>query len=228
MWNRMNDQVLDELPSIRGKYHDFKVALDTDHISAGSPVFSANLLPFTEDSAGNRTEYDYGGTGEWERSLIEIPNDAVPGTTTGYALKIHGADTASSKAMVEGYANSRSVPQSPDPTNQSIFTVPTSWMNEVMNVGDNTDEIATNLMNINDKLPYNQLEYPGGATQAPDAQVHSIQKISGTTVGGKTFAQGGNFQCGLVKITNDIGFVLQIDLVPGTHRGYLCEPMQDV
>ena len=60
MWNRMNDQVLDALPSIKSKYHDFKVALDSDHISAGSPVFTNNLLPYTEDSAGNRTEYNYG------------------------------------------------------------------------------------------------------------------------------------------------------------------------
>ncbi len=235
MWTRMNDQVLDNLPSIKGKYHDFKVALDTDHISAGSPVFSNNLLPFTQASDGTKTEYAYDGTSEWERSLIEIPNDSAPGTTVGYALKLHGADTASSKSLVQGYALSRSTPFSPDPSNQSIGAVPTSWMNEVMNVGDNTEEIAINLMNINDKLPYPQDDYPGGDSQAPDAQVHSLTKISGTTVGGNTFVEGGNFQCGLVKINNKlesdknpVSFVLELLLVPGMHRGYLCEKMQDV
>ena len=78
IWTDMNKQVLDVLPSIKGKYHDFKVALDADHVSAGSPVFSANLLPFTQDSAGTPTEYAYGADGEWERSLIEIPNDSEP------------------------------------------------------------------------------------------------------------------------------------------------------
>ncbi len=237
MYNRMNNQVLDNLPSIKGKYHDFKVALDTDHINAGSPVFDNNLLPFTEASDGSRTDYAYDTTAEWERSLIEIPNDTAPGTTVGYALKIHGADTGSSKSLVQGYALSRSTPFSPDPANQSIGSVPTSWMNEVMNVGDNTEEIAINLMNINDKLPYPQDHYPGGDTQAPDAQVHSIQKVSGTTVGGFTSVPGGNFQCGLIKINNlvkdtstnaPVSFVLELQLVPGMHRGYLCEKMQDV
>ena len=47
-----------------------------------------------------------------------------------------------------------------------------------------------------------------------------------------TRIKGGNFPCGLVRFdwtpetTSNI--VIQIDLVPGNHRGYLCEPMTEM
>jgi hypothetical protein len=36
LWNEMNEQVLDNQPSIKPRFHDFKIALDTDHLAAGS------------------------------------------------------------------------------------------------------------------------------------------------------------------------------------------------
>jgi hypothetical protein len=45
------------------------------------------------------------------------------------------------------------------------------------------------------------------------------------------------FPCGLIRLdinndpSEDGGFsnlLIQVDLVPGNHRGYLCEPMQDM
>jgi hypothetical protein len=60
--------------------------------------------------------------------------------------------------------------------------------------------------------------------------------ITGTTVGGKTKMSGSTFPCGLIRIrnkSNDSGgwtdsLKMWVHLVPGTHRGYLCEPMQDM
>ncbi len=231
LWNEMNEQVLDDQPSIKPRFHDFKIALDTDHISAGSPTFANNLIPYVEDSAGTQTEYLQG---EWTRSLIEMPNDGgVPGATTGYAVKMHGDDTASSKALIQGYADSRAVPTEPDPVTQA--GADTGWMNNVMDVGDNHEEIALNLQTIGEDLPYSQLEYPGGGGNAAEPELHAISIISATTVGGQTTVEGGNFQCGLIKIVPtlaDTGEATAVDLevilVPGPHRGYLAEPMQEV
>lgn len=236
LWNKMNEQVLDEQPSIKPKFHDFKIAMDTDHLAAGSPTFANNLIPFVQNSSATQTEYL---KGEWTRSLIEMPNDAgVPGATVGYAIKMHGDDTTSSKALIQGYADSRSVPTEPDPVTQG--GADTGWMNNIFDVGDSHEEIALNLQTIGESLPYHQMEYPGAGGNGSEPQVHAIGILSGTTVGGQTMLEGGNFQCGLVKIVTDLvddppegqqkatAVDLELILVPGTHRGYLCEPMQEV
>ena len=231
LWNKMNDQVLDEQPSIKPKYHDFKIAMDTDHLAAGSPTFANNLIPFVQDAAGTQTEFL---TGEWTRSLLGMPNDAgVPGDTVGYAIKMHGNDTTSSKALISGYADSRGVPTEPDPATQGGADV--GWMNNLLDAGDSHEEIAFNLQTIGESLPYDQDEYPGGGGNGSEPQVHAIGIISNTTVGGQTTLEGGNFQCGLIKIVTDLddeggasAIDLELILVPGDHRGYLAEPMQEV
>jgi len=241
LWNQMNEQVLDDQPSIKPRFHDFKIALDTDHIAAGSPTFTNNLIPYVEDKAGVQTSFTQG---EWTRSLIEIPNvvttpgvPPIPDTieTVGYAVKMHGDDTSSSKALIQGYADSRSVPTEPDPVTQA--GADTGWMNAVMDVGDSHEEIAYNLQTIGEDLPYDQMEYPGGGANGAQPEVHAISYLTQTTVGGMTQVEGGNFQCGLVKIVPALSDVaspaltavdLEVILVPGSHRGYLAQKMQDV
>ncbi|MDB4302558.1 hypothetical protein N9939_01900 [bacterium] len=234
LWNQMNDLVLDDQPSIKPKFHDFKISMDTEHVGQISGVFWTNLIPYNEDSAGAQTPYLQG---EWTRSLLELPNyGGVPGATQSKALRMHGAaDVGVSVGMLQGYADSRSVPTEPDPVTQA--DADTGWMNKLLDEGDSHDDIALNLQTIGEDLPYNQLLYPGGVTNAPDPEIHSLSIITNTTVGGQTSVMGGNFQCGLIKIVNNLtdgavepatAFDLELILVPGPHRGYLCEPMQDV
>ena len=62
-------------------------------------------------------------------------------------------------------------------------------------------------------------------------QIHDQEYITSTTVGGTTRIKGGNFPCGLICIaTADVAqtLLMQIDLVPGTHRGYLAESMTEM
>jgi hypothetical protein len=45
--------------------------------------------------------------------------------------------------------------------------------------------------------------------------------------------KGGNFPCGLIKINaansgSTANILIQLDLVPGDHRGYLCESMTEM
>jgi len=233
LWNQMNEQVLDDQPSIKPRFHDFKIALDTDHIAAGSPTFTNNLIPYVESAGGVQTEFEQG---EWTRSLIEIPNvDTSGGATVGYAVKMHGDDTSSSKALIQGYADSRSVPTEPDPVTQA--GADTGWMNLLLDVGDSHEEIAYNLQTIGEDLPYDQLEYPGAGVNGAEPAVHAISYLTPTTVGGLTQVEGGNFQCGLIKVVPALAdsaspaltaVDLEVILVPGGHRGYLAMPMQDV
>jgi hypothetical protein len=77
--------------------------------------------------------------------------------------------------------------------------------------------------------------YPNGANQLTGLQIHDVDTITGTTVGGITRIKGGLFPCGLIRIDvqntsadTSMGVNLLIELVPGHHRGYLCEPMTEM
>ena len=126
----------------------------------------------------------------------------VSGNTVEYAIKMHGDDTTSSKALIQGYADSRAVPTEPDPETQD--GADEGWMNNLFNDGETHIEVADNLQTIGESLPYDQNEYPGAGGNAAQPQVHAIAIISDTTVGGQTTVEGGNFQCGLVKIVTDL------------------------
>ncbi len=76
-------------------------------------------------------------------------------------------------------------------------------------------------------------QYPGGANQLIGLEIHAIENVTGTTIGGTTRIKGGNFPCGLVNIDaintgSSANMIIEIDLVPGNHRGYLCEPMTEM
>ena len=48
-WNRLNDEALDEAPSVKAKFTDFKVYMDAEHHSSG---VANNLLPYSGEGAG--------------------------------------------------------------------------------------------------------------------------------------------------------------------------------
>ena len=76
--------------------------------------------------------------------------------------------------------------------------------------------------------------YPGGGNQLAGLELHDIEFVTGTTIGATTRMKGGNFPCGLVQFTVSNStpeastITLLVDMVPGSHRGYLCEPMTEM
>lgn len=227
-WNRQQKEALAESggESAAAKFRDFKIYLDVDHVTAG---YAANALPI-----------DFNGTaataGEWEPSQIVIPNSGAPGVNFEWALHMVGTNfnnPGSSRGIIEGYADSRAYPQSPDPVSPNLDST-NNWLSQMFDVGDNIGDILDNATDKNDNLPYTQVNYPGGENQMPTVQYHDSAFISATTIGGTTHMRGGQFYCGLIRLDSDLTIpaensaILQIVLVPGKHRGYLCEPMGDV
>lgn len=222
-----NDQQMEAIEDMGGEsglaaFRDFKVYADGDHVTAG---FGANILP--EDLA--TAQY---APGEWQSSQIVIPNNAgVPGNTVEYYVQMTGASSAAAKAAIAGYEFSRAYPSEPDPQTPAMAT---SWLNVMNDVGSNNDEIVTNAIDRNDNLPYPQIGYPGGGTQAPTLELHDLADITATTVGASTRLKGGSFPCGLIRIdlknrtAGTATFAFTIDLVPGTHRGYMAESMLEM
>ena len=226
-WLKQQNEAIEEIgaESTVARFRDYKILMDDTHVSqflaAGNNFNLSNLMP---------TAYQ---TGEWNASQVVLPNDGAPGVTNEYILKMYGASDANAKGIVEGYAQSRSVPQSPDPA--TIGTLSNSWLARMTDVGDDNPEVLGNAQFNNNDLPYDQDDYPGAAGNFAAVATHDAEYISATTIGGTTRLKGGNFPCGLIKlsVTNldpaeILGLTIQIDLVPGHHRGYLCENMTEM
>ena len=226
-WNRQQKEALAEAggESAAAKFRDFKIFADVGHVTAG---VAANLLPV--DDAGNPAL-----PGEWEMSQIVIPNAGAPGVTEERFLHMVGlnANGTVSRGIIEGYADSRAYPQSPDPVSPDLDSA-NNWLARMFDVGDNMPEILDNATDKNDNLPYDQDEYPGGSTNMPGLEYHDVTRLVSYSTSsqdiGVQYLKGGQFPCGLIKFTweadeNDGNVVIQIDLVPGPHRGYLCEKM---
>lgn len=237
-WQHMIKNATDDAgsESIKGKFLDFKIFADADHHSAGS---AANLIPVD----GGNNKYN---TGQWQYSDITIPSTG--GTVTDYELIAVGpndpgigASGKDAKSLIQGYADSRALPYQEDPSVPVDASI--NWMMQLFNEGTLQDNAVTNMLEgTGDKAPYpyegdgSNLDtmYPGGETNAPALQVHDYNLITATTIGAETTSKGGNFPCGLMKLacTNNTAIahnlVFQINLVPGSHRGYLAESMTEM
>ena len=229
-------QVLDNDPSVASRYRDFKIYLDAGMVGApfqditSSAVDGDILLPV--DSGDSVAK-----VGEWIYSTIQLPQDGGSSPPDEITLHMMGADSGNSRAIIDGYAASRSRPQSHDPNIPSQV----SWMNEVFDVADLNEDIREDVSENNDVPPYRVGDandpsaaqdltfYPGGENNMPQAALHDKQGVSTTTVGGKTHFSGGMFGCGLIKFKFDFAtvpsqdFYLCVDLVPGKYKGYLTE-----
>jgi hypothetical protein len=238
LWMKSQDQVLDNDPTVKGRYRDFKVYLDefmtTSTIQPFSTSAAANntiMLPVASNNSPARV-------GEWEYSTIQLPTDGGSAPPTEIRMFMVGADstTTDNKSIIVGYANSRSRPTKHDPNIPSEE----GWMNEVFDVAENLDEIRDDLATQNDVPPYRVGDandvlpsqdnefYPGGGFNMSDTALHERVNVTTTTIGGTTHITGGQFGCGLIKfdfqqLTMNGNTYLCVDLVPGSHKGYLAE-----
>jgi len=253
-WTKMNNEALAETQSARPKFLDFKIYADATHHQAG---FAANLLPL---SVGDHTVAGLTAPGEWTASKISVPLVSPagafnPGDTVERELIAVGASYPGNSvvtglnavSLIEGYAASRGLPNIADPNTPTDAPdigggTPENWMQAIFNEGtDQASDVLEDMITENTIAPYPfendgvnpDTMYPGGANQSQGLQIHSIETVTGTTIGGISRIKGGNFPCGLISIdtfnsgdTADV--IVQIDLVPGNHRGYLCEPMTEM
>ena len=240
-WQKMNAEAYAESESVRPRFQDFKVYADQGHHTAG---YGANLLPFAHIA------------GEWESSKLVIPDTAQGATgginnyefiAVGPNYPGAGASGLNAVSLIDGYAASRGLPNRVDPNipgdaMDADGATPENWMSALFNEGTQQTDEVLNDATENNEAPYpyendgthGDTMYPGGANQAAILQLHDQEYITATTIGGTTRLKGGNFPCGLIKIqivnlgSESIDSTLQLDLVPGNHRGYLCEPMTEM
>ena len=228
----------------KGRFLDFKVYADATHHQQG---MLSNLLPL--DRGGNAPTL-----GEWIPAKIVL--EAANGGSVQHEVVAVGANypgvsavtALNAVSLIEGYSNSRRLPNIRDPNtpadlDDTAGTTAENWMRGMHSGTGNGDETIIRDVSGYDLPPYPfendgthlTTMYPGGAQQTPELQRHDVVGYSGSSIGGQAFAKGGNFPCGLIRIDHFVdpasighNLVIQVDLVPGNHRGYLAEPMGDM
>lgn len=242
---RLDEAVGEDGEDVKGRFLDFKIYADSDHHDVG---FTANLLPGSRDgsiavpgeyiSAKVRLGVQNGGSVAHE--IIGV-GDNYPGVSTSTAFN--------AVSLVHGYAASRALPSQSDPNtpddlDSTAGSQPQNWMRGLSSLDISTaDQGIIADVSGYDLPPYPfendgsvvDTHYPGGANQLPSLMIHDVANYGGTTIGGSTYLKGGNFPCGLIRIDHSVNgesiahnVLIQVDLVPGKHRGYLAEPMGDM
>lgn len=219
-WNQMNDEAMEFAEGVKPRYYDYKIHFDQTHRASN---FNTNLLPL----GFNNTQ-----VGEWLPSRFVIPDEGTNNVTT-FDVHMIGDDNANGKGLVKGYAMSRALVFSPDPRTPDISS---NWISQVFNQGTlQTSEVLNDLEGTNDVPPYDD-EYLGAGVLPTSGVGELVDEVvfrgtSDRPVPGSRLRVGGfTAPCGLVRIDQLTGATLRmyVDLVPGTHRGYLCESMEDM
>ncbi len=250
-WNEMQQKALIDNESIKPKFNDFKIFMDQYHHNVG---VGQNYLPISGGSGSFTPEVATAGT--WDMSNMIIPDDTSPGNSddreiiaVGSNYPGAGASGLNAVSLIEGYAASRGLPDIRDPnapadSADTSGTAPQNWIGALDNEGiDQDSEVLEDMITENTKAPYpfendgtnTDTMYPGGANQLTGSQISTFEFITGSTIGGNTHVGPETFPCGLIRIdllnydqTNYQKNILQIKLVPGPHRGYMCQPMQEM
>ena len=251
-WQRMNTKALEEAESVRPRFLDFKIFADSDHHALG---FGANLMPV---SIAAGAVANTATPGEWEASKFVVPNtSSTTGVAsnfeviaTGASYPGGGASTLNAVSLIEGYAASRGLPNVLDPNTPDYAadadgSTPENFLSALFNEGtQQDDQVISDMISENNIAPYpfendgvnTDTMYPGGANQLVGLEFHDFVQIYETNVTNGVGIQrlkGGNFPCGLIAIdwtpaATNANVLIQIDLVPGHHRGYLCESMTEM
>ncbi|AXH79451.1 MAG: hypothetical protein [Circular genetic element sp.] len=251
-WQRMNNEALSESQSIRPRFLDFKIFADAAHHALG---FGANVLPSSISAPYVAGEWEsskyaipFGSAdpGDTEEFEVIATGASFPGNSPV-------GENLNAVSLIEGYAASRGLPNvldpnRPDDASDSQGIDPENWLQALFNEGtDQSEVVLDDMITENNIAPYpfendgvnTDTMYPNGANQGTGLMVHDVDQITGTTIGGITRMKGGMFPCGLIAIgvsnvsgieppAEDTTLELLIELVPGNHRGYLCEPMTDM
>lgn len=218
-WDRMNQHAMEFAEGVKPRYYDYKIHMDQSHVASG---FAQNLLPVGINQID---------AGEWLASEFVIPDE---GANTVQSFKVHmmGADNVNGKGLVQGYQLSRALPFNPDPV--TFSTLSENWISQVFNQGTlQTSEVLDDLEDTNDAPPYTYPNYIGSSAFPQNEIVDEVvfRNTAERPAPGSRLSIGGfTAPCGLIRIDQLAGAELRmyVDLVPGSHRGYLCEKMGDM
>lgn len=236
LWQEMQALVLDDNPSVKGTWRDYKIQLETGQTSG-------NTLPALDGDGQAYTGTGSSPNGEWAYSTYVLPQHDVdpvtglPLAAEEFTAVLIGDDSATKKSLVKAYADSRATVQFTDPNVPADFS--DSFFNKLTDAGGQEPELADVIEGENDQPPYDYDEYPGADVVAP---VPSVQSFAVASVGHpKGTLPGFMAECGLIKfevrardgsgaVIENLGSVLssvfiKVNYLPGANRGLMMERM---
>ena len=257
-WMKMNKEALESSESVKPKFLDFKIYANDDHHVKGydnnlmpisAPTVSNIFQYATPGEWIHSTFHIPNATVDMSDPTSNNPRSVI---AVGANYQSVGADGNYAVSLIEGYAASRALPDildpnTPDDADSVNGSLAQNWLAALDNDFDQqTGEVLNDMITENNVAPYpfengpiagggtyTDTQYPGGANQLSSLEIHSQEFVTTTTVGGATYFPGGNFPCGLIEI-GTAGFedqdlmILEVTLVPGSHRGYLAESMTEM
>ena len=170
LWNDMRDLVLDDNPSVKATWSDFKVFMDYGHANGNTfdPAtgrWSSNL--YVEDSEGTIAKTTFR---DWDYAQVVMPQHDVnpatglPDPPLSHTLHMQGPDMSASGSyidgsfgIIEGYENSRALVQNSPDTPAGL---PTTWMTLISDKGSQEPELTDNIDEENNTPPYSRASYP--------------------------------------------------------------------
>ena len=228
LWNQMQHLVLDDNPSIAGKWHDYKIQL--------SSAFQSRRLLEARDGQGVLYL-----DGEWNYSTYVMPQHEVD-PVTGVPLPaveleavLIGADTTSKRSLVKAYEESRATVQADMPNVPAGMS--TSFFNLLTDSGSQEPELALVIEEENDNAPYSLVHYPGGDSNAINPVTVGYAAISAQEVDGNIGAFVA--PCGLLEVelkgydANGVAIdpelmpaiEILLHVAPGMYKGVAAVPM---
>jgi len=225
LFHQMNQLVLEDNPSIKPKWHDYKIYLDADMPSG--TIASVNGLAY----------------GEWNYSDYVLPQhdvDPVSGqplpadqTTAHLVGPDNGVPGAwSSVGLVNAYSLSRGTVDYDQPNVPPGMA--DSFFNLLTDSGSQEPELATIILTENDNPPYDISDYPGGGINLPGIiNVSQVQlspelpsrKLSGFTAPCGMFALLAKTRLADGAAGGSRSINVIVNVRKGKHHGVAATPM---
>lgn len=237
-WKDQRAEVLKDSPTLKAKWSDFKVYMDSEHSHLG---VASNLTPICFDTSVVPIAKNPYLIGEWNASQLAIPMDGGAGgsaATPEVTLHVVGDNLpagqftpglTTSAGLITAYAQSRSIILAPDPDQPAGSNL--SLYNELASHDELSEQVLNNVANANDEPPYDKDNYPGGAGNAVDNHVIDIMYFN--DFGDATVTKEdhiGSFVApmGLIRFDAFEGdpngnFMVKVDIAPGSYKGVLAE-----
>lgn len=228
LWHQMQELVLEDNPSVAGKWHDFKLRICSEQVTARELV--------AKDGQG----VDY-LPGEWNLSTYVMPQHEVdpatglPLAAEEFTVNLIGDDTPGTRSLLKAYQESRSTVQAPSPNVPAGMSG--SFFNLLTDSGSQEPELADVIEDENDFPPYDMDDYPGGDTNAENPVSVAYAAISAQEVDGRV----GPFiaPCGILEIdiqgydvagspiaTEQMPIIdILLHVAPGMYKGVAAVPM---
>ncbi len=231
LWKSMQNRVLKDNPSVKGKWADFKVYFDEAHFNGGTASSGPNdnILPVDGDNNAINV-------GEWNMSTLVLPeHDVDPATGVVLAadeFEVHmlGDDVGgplpanlNSGAIIKMYQDTRARQQQ-EPLVPA--DMPNSWGTQLTDSGSQDPELAAIIDAENDLPPYDNDDYVGADNNFNGGVAQSLMVTTTTLAIDKDI--GFKVPLGLIKVVHvsQGDGNLMLHLTPGSHKGVYCEEVK--